>query len=207
MWSGNLFQSSRDVWRKQRFPLWGSTNWCWNKVLFWRSWRTGVIWSAKLQDLQKEGAECRNWGEVGWYSPKIGWICNSCQKGEPGPDRPILGSAPDDTLKRWLNMVFIWLAEIANSLQGATWSPKIVIGHPSLEPYKPNCRCQPNLNIDLLFTGSYHISFNERYIRLEIDHTGLQFCVYIHPEIFATCMKFITHLYDQFYIYKFAGLW
>ena len=35
----------------------------------------------RIQDLQKEGAECRNWGEIGWYSPKqaeFAWF--SCQK-------------------------------------------------------------------------------------------------------------------------------
>ena len=29
----------------------------------------------RTQDLQKVGAECWNWGKIGWYGPKIGWIC------------------------------------------------------------------------------------------------------------------------------------
>ena len=29
----------------------------------------------RILDLQKEGAECQNWREIGWYGPKIGWIC------------------------------------------------------------------------------------------------------------------------------------
>ena len=29
----------------------------------------------RMQDLQKEGTECQNWGNIGWYGTKIGWIC------------------------------------------------------------------------------------------------------------------------------------
>ena len=50
----------------------------------------------RTQDLQKEGAECRNWGEIGWYidqkQAEFAWF--SCQKGEAKSDRPIPGSAP-----------------------------------------------------------------------------------------------------------------
>ena len=58
----------------------------------------------RIQDLQKEGAECQNWGELDWYnSPKIGWICMIQLSKEGG--RGQIGPYLDPPL---INLVSAW---------------------------------------------------------------------------------------------------